>query len=141
MPQDFIQLADGFYVSPQITPADIKKAGALGITTIINNRPDHEEAGQPLGEEIEKAAKDAGMTYIAIPISHGGITDEDLIRFDEAVASAGPVLGFCRTGTRSTILRAVAAARSGRDVSEIIAEAATAGYDLSAQRAMLEGLT
>ena len=120
-------------VAGQIAPADIAAARAEGVTTIINNRPDGEQAGQPTGAEIEAAAAEAGLAYVAIPVTHAGIAPAQV----EAMASAlgraeGKVLAFCRSGTRSTMLWALAEAKRGRDPDELAALAAAAGYDVGA---------
>lgn len=142
MASDFIKLADGFFVAPQITPADVETARAVGITLIINNRPDGEETGQPEGAAIAAAAAAAGIAYVAIPVSGAGIGPEHLDAFDRAVAGAeGGVLAYCRSGTRSTVLRAMANARAGEPVDSIIDEAAEAGYNIAGQRRALEALS
>lgn len=141
MAPGFIKLADGFFVAPQIAPEDVLPAKAMGVTLIINNRPDGEEPGQPRGAAIEAAAKSAGVAYVAIPVSGAGIGPEHLDAFDRAVAAAGGgVLAYCRSGTRSTVLRAMAAARAGVAVDAIIEEAAEAGYNIAGQRRALEAL-
>jgi uncharacterized protein (TIGR01244 family) len=51
----------------------------------------------------------------------------------EAMAEAleqGPVLAFCRSGTRSTCLWALARSSRGADPDILIRDAAEAGYDL-----------
>jgi uncharacterized protein (TIGR01244 family) len=134
MAANFIQLAEGFYVSPQLTPDDIAEAVDLGVALIINNRPDGEEPGQPAGAEIEAAARAAGVGYVAIPISGMGINEAGLDAFDKAITgSAGPILAFCRSGTRSTMLRAFANARAGVEADDIIEEARRAGYGIAGQ--------
>lgn len=141
MTAKFIPLAEGFYVSPQIAPQDIETAKALGVTLVINNRPDHEEPGQPDGAEIEAAAKAAGLSYVAIPVSGMGIGPSHIDAFIAAVTdNDGGVLAFCRSGTRSTVLRAFARARDGDPVDAIIDEAAQAGYNIAGQRRALEAL-
>ncbi len=141
MPPRFIKLADGFFVAPQIAPADVEAAKALGVTLIINNRPDGEEPGQAKGVAIEAAALAAGIAYVAIAVSGAGIGPQHLDAFDRAVAAAeGGVLAFCRSGTRSTVLRAMANARAGEPVDSIIDEAAEAGYNIAGQRRALEAL-
>lgn len=145
MSAKFTPLAEGFLVSPQIAPGDVDAAKALGVTLIINNRPDGEEPGQPASADIEKAARSAGLDYAAIPISGMGINPSHLDAFDEAIASnaaknKGGVLAFCRSGTRSTVLRAYAEARAGVPVDDIIEEARQAGYNISGQRRALEAL-
>lgn len=142
MASGFIKLADGFFVAPQITPADVETARAVGITLIINNRPDGEETGQPEGAAIAAAAAAAGIAYVAIPVSGAGIGPEHLDAFDRAVREAGGgVLAYCRSGTRSTVLRAMANARAGEPVDSIIDEAAEAGYNIAGQRRALEALS
>lgn len=137
----FTPLAGDFYVSPQIRPADIAEAKALGVTLIINNRPDGEELGQPKGAEIEAAARAAGISYVAIPVSGMSIGSSQIDALDKAVAgNDGPVLAFCRSGTRSTVLRAYARARAGDPVDDIIREAAGAGYNIAGQKAALIAL-
>lgn len=142
MSNRFIKLADGFFVSPQITPAEVSQAKSDGITLIINNRPDGEEAGQPDGDTIAEAAREAGIDYVAIPVGPMGINETMLQQFADAIAgNDGAVLAYCRTGTRSTMIRALSEARGGRDIDAIIAEAHAAGYDLSGRRDMLRSMT
>lgn len=141
MAPTFIKLADGFFVAPQIRPGDVAAANDLGVTLIINNRPDGEELGQPKGAEIEAAARAAGLDYVAIPVSGMGIGPGHLDAFDAAVSGCkGGVLAYCRSGTRSTVLRAFARARAGDPVDDIINEAADAGYNIAGQRRVLEAL-
>lgn len=139
MSDKFRKLAENVWVSPQVEPADIAAAKALGVTLVINNRPDGEEPGQPAGAEIEAAAKAAGLSYAAIPVDRRGLSPDHLDAFDAAIAeNAGGVLAYCRSGMRSTTVRAFARARVGDDADAIIAEAADAGYDISGHRAALE---
>jgi uncharacterized protein (TIGR01244 family) len=115
-------------VAGQIAPTDVAEAAAAGIKTIINNRPDGEEPGQPTSAEIETAARTAGLDYRHIPVA-GGFSQAEV----EAMADAleqGPALAFCRSGTRSTYLWALARARQGEDGETIVRAGAEAGYDL-----------
>lgn len=142
MSDNFISLSDGFRVSGQLQPEDIAAAKALGVTLIINNRPDGEALGQPKGADIERAARAAGLSYIAIPVGAAGIGDRQLDDFDAALAAnSGSVLAFCRTGTRSTMVWALAEARAGAPVEEIVRKAADAGYDLRNIAPRLEALS
>lgn len=137
----FIPLADDYYVSPQIRPEDVAAAKSLGVTLIINNRPDGEEVGQPTGALIEAAAKAAGIDYKAIPIRGMAIGPAEIAALNAAVSDRnGKVLAFCRSGTRSTVLRAYARAQAGDDANAIINEAAAAGYNIAGQRRTLEAL-
>lgn len=134
----FRKLDDTISVAGQITPQDIADAAAQGFTFVINNRPDNEQPGQPTAAEIEAAAKAAGLGYRAIPITHAGFSEDQVVEMQEALEAApGPVLAFCRSGTRSTLVWALARARMGEDANALQAKAESAGYDLSPIRALL----
>lgn len=138
---EFRVLSPTMLASPQIKPADIEAAAAAGVTLVVNNRPDGEAPDEPQGPEIEAAARAAGMDYIAIPIGGSGFSEPQVAAMQEALASAkGKVLGYCRSGTRSTLLWSLAQARSGRDPEEIAAAASAAGYDVSPVRAVMDML-
>ena len=126
----FIRITDSVSVAPQISPEDVALAAAQGFRTIVNNRPDGESLDQPDGALIEAAAAAAGMAYVAIPIDQTGFNLEQV----EAMVGAlkhGPVLAFCRSGTRSCNLWALASARQGGDAAAIIAAASAGGYNVA----------
>lgn len=134
----FRTLDPSISVFGQIAPADVAAAREQGFTTIINNRPEGEEPGQPTGAEIEAAATAAGLAYVAIPVSPGGFSPAQVEQMAAALDKAdGPVLAFCRSGTRSTFLWALARHIMGDDGETLIAKAAGAGYDLNPIRPML----
>ncbi len=115
----FKTLDDGIYVAPQISVAHVADAKALGVTLIINNRPDDEAPDQTPGAEIEAAAVEAGMDYIAIPITHSGFSEPQVKAMVDALERTdGPVLAYCRSGTRSTNLWALAMASLGGHPAE-----------------------
>lgn len=96
------KISDTFFVSPQIQYGDVEKLAAQGFTTIINNRPDGEEASQPLSKALEKAARVADVNYHYIPVRPGRATADDKARFKNILDEAqGPVLAFCRSGMRA----------------------------------------
>jgi len=123
-------LSPGFSVSGQIGPEDVPDIAALGFGHIVNNRPDREVPGQPDGAAIEAAAHAAGLGYTAIPVDHGGFSVEQVAAMSACMLSPKPVLAFCRSGTRSAGLWALASASRGVLGEEIVAAAADAGYDL-----------
>lgn len=99
------RLAPSYSVSPQIQPEEMAALKAAGFRCIVNNRPDHEEPGQPTSAVIEAAAGRLGLAYRFIPVEPGTLDDADALALSETVASAGgPVLAFCRTGNRSAKL-------------------------------------
>lgn len=128
---DIRTIDDQIAVSPQITPEDILELARLGFKTLVANRPDAEEPGQPAMGDLEAAAREQGLEWVYQPVDSGNILDSDVDRFDQMIRQAsGPVMAFCRTGTRSTILWALSSAR--RDpVEDIVKKARKAGYDLS----------
>lgn len=128
---DLKRINEHVSVSGQIQPGDIAALKEAGFTAIINNRPDDESPDQPASAEIEAAAKAAGLDYYAIPLGREGVSP-DMVEKTKSVleGSAGPVFAFCRSGTRSTTLWALSQAGEV-DASEIISQAAEAGYDMS----------
>ena len=129
---DFRRVTDDFSVSSQIELADVTAAAAQGFTLVINNRPDGEQPGQPSSAEVEAAAKAAGLDYVHIPVV-GSPTPDQVEANRVAIAGAeGPVLAFCRSGTRSIVTWCIGQAISGkRGRVELTALGREAGYDLS----------
>lgn len=125
-------------VSPQIGVEDVARLKAAGFVAIINNRPDGEDATQPPGAVIAEAATAAGLRYFAIPLGRDGVREELIEATRQALDSIeGPVLAYCRSGTRSTTLWALS--QAGRDAAgDIIGKAAGAGYDISHLRGHLD---
>lgn len=125
------QLDDNTLVSGQITAEQVAELKRQGVTMIVNNRPEGEEAGQPTGAEIERAAEDAGIAYRAIPIRRG-IGPADVEAMAEALcATDGKLLAYCRSGTRSTLAWAVARRHQGASIEELEEAADRVGVDLT----------
>nr|WP_294850290.1 TIGR01244 family sulfur transferase [uncultured Sphingomonas sp.] len=125
------QLDEKTLVNGQIVPADIVTLKALGVTHIINNRPDFEDEGQPTSDELEAAAEAAGIVYRHIPIARGmGPSDIEDMREAIAEAKNGKLFAFCRSGNRSTLAWAVAKSEDGTTREELERCAASAGFSL-----------
>ena len=138
---DFRRLNENVLVSPQLELEDIAAAAAAGVAMIVNNRPDGEDPYAPQGDAIEAAATAAGINYIAIPIGHSGFSEPQVDAMIAALEQAeGPILAYCRSGTRSTLLWALAAAKQGESPDTIARMAAQAGYDVSPIRPMIDML-
>lgn len=138
----FIRLTDDIFVAPQITVEAVAEARQLGIALIINNRPEDESSDQTPGETIEAAARAAGIDYVAIPVGHSGFSQPQVDAMVAALdAAEGNILAYCRSGTRSTLLWALAEAKSGADPETLSDIAGQAGYDLSPIRPLLDMLT
>lgn len=137
----FRKLTDTMYASPQIAVDDVAEAQAMGIRLIVNNRPEGESEDQIPGSAIEQAARDAGIDYVAIPVTQAGFSEAQVSAMSRAIKqSEGPVLAYCRSGTRSTLLWSLAEASRGTNPQKIAARAANAGYDVSPVRAMIDML-
>lgn len=137
----FRQITDTVFASPQIGPEAIAQAKALGIARIVNNRPEGESEDQTPGPEIEAAARAEGIDYVAIPVTHAGFSQGQVDAMAQALDGAGgPVLAYCRSGTRSTLLWALARAKAGDDPDAIASQAAAAGYDVAPVRQLIEML-
>jgi len=136
------KIDDSVSVAPQIAPEDVADLAAAGFVAIVNNRPDGEDAGQPEGAAVRAAAEVAGLAYTEIPVTQAGFSHPQIDAMVQALDSAGgPVLAFCRSGTRSCNLWALAQAKQGRDPDVLIAKGREAGYDLSGLRPLLEALS
>ena len=137
----FRKLNDMIFASPQIGLDEVAEAKAQGIALIINNRPEGESDDQTPGAVIEAAAKTAGIAYVAIPVTQAGFSEAQVQAMGKAIsAAAGPVLAYCRSGTRSTLLWALAEASSGVDPAVIATQASQAGYDITPVRPMVDML-
>ncbi len=135
----FKQLDDTMFASPQITPVQVREAAAQDITLIVNNRPDDEDPEQPAGAAIASAAREAGIDYVAIPVTHAGFSLPQVEAMQKALdANHGKTLGFCRSGTRSALLWALTQAHRGHDPDTIAEQAQAAGYDVAPVRSIMD---
>ena len=134
---DIRQVTPEFAVAPQLSEDDFAAIAAAGFKAVINNRPDGEVPGQIPDAEARKAAAAARLQYVAIPVS-GGATPAQVDATVKALGELkGPVLAYCRSGTRSITTWALAQAKL-RSADEIISLAKGAGYDLAALKPTLD---
>ncbi len=125
------KLSDSYAVAPQITPEDVPSLAQNGFRSIMCNRPDGEEFGQPDFAQIEAAAEAAGLEIRWVPIVSGAVTPEALEAFRTALDDMpGPMLAYCRSGTRCAMLWAITQSGTLPD-DEIIAATRAAGYDMA----------
>jgi uncharacterized protein (TIGR01244 family) len=106
MTLDFRWLTPDFATAGQVTADDIAQAAAAGFRSVINNRPDFEGGpSQPTSQAIEQAAGAAGLDYAFLPVQSAYQTPAEVARMHELLqALPKPVLGFCRSGTRTANL-------------------------------------
>ncbi|WP_345816687.1 TIGR01244 family sulfur transferase (plasmid) [Paraburkholderia sp. PREW-6R] len=134
------ELAPNLSVSSQLSLADIGEAKARGFLSVIVNRPDAEQPGQPTIAEMREAARAVGLGFAAIPVLPGKATADDASKFSSALETLnGPVIAYCRTGVRAATLWALSVGAS-IEPGEILQRITAVGYDLNALRPRLEEL-
>lgn len=134
---DLRTLSPSYSVSPQITPEDIHAIAGAGFKSVMCNRPDGEELGQPDFASIEAVAKAEGLDVRWVPIVSGGVHRSDLDAFRAALEDMpGPMLAYCRSGTRCAMLWAITQYGTLPD-AEILSATQAAGYDMSGLLAQL----
>lgn len=119
-------------------PQDMAEAAARGVTLAINNRPDGEAFDQFDAASLREAAEAAGLAYLHIPIEAEFSGDKVEALLAAMQGAEGRVLLFCRSGTRSTYLWALARARDGAMPEAVAGAAARAGYDVMPIRRWLK---
>lgn len=130
---DIRQVTETFAVSPQISVEDVQTIADAGYKTIICNRPDGEQDGQPAFDAIAAKAEELGLAMHEVPVASGMFGPHHVEQMAQKLAEAdGKVLAYCRSGTRSIMLWAFNEVRS-RPRDEVLALTQAAGYDLSQQ--------
>lgn len=137
---DIRPLSSNYAVSPQIEPSDFPAIKAAGFTTVINNRPDAEIPPTHHAEEMRKAAEAVGLRFEENPITGGALTMDNVTAQYAAIETAdGPVLAYCASGNRSSIVWSLA--QAGMMTPDDILDAAErAGYQLAHLRPQIEAL-
>ncbi len=106
------QLDNQVSAAGQLYDEDLAELARQGVKTIINNRPDGEEPGQPTAGHAAEMAARYGMTYHYIPVGRDGPTEQAVEQFATVLREAqGPVVAHCRTGMRSSRLYTLAKPR------------------------------
>ena len=125
------QLDDRTLVSGQIAPDEVAGLGGQGVTMLVNNRPDDEEAGQPLSAR-DRGSGRSGRDRLPLRSDHPrhrpGRRRGDAP--SDARTGDGKLLAFCRSGTRSALAWALAQREEGASREEIEARLTEAGFDL-----------
>ena len=134
---DIRRISPDYAVSPQIEPEDLPEIAAQGFRTVVCNRPDSENPMELSSEVMRVAVEAAGLRFVDNPVTHPTMTPER-IATQAAAMENGPVLAYCASGTRSSVLWSLAQAGK-MPADDIIAAAARAGYDLSGLRPRLGG--
>lgn len=134
----FPRLEDGLHVAAQIRPEDLPAIAAAGFRSLICNRPDGEAADQADMDSIEAAASRLGLPLRRVPVVGSAISEADIAAQRAALdALPRPILAYCRSGNRCSVLWALVRA-DALPADSIIECARGAGYDLSALRPWLQ---
>lgn len=134
------QITPTYFVSPQVEPADMATAAAAGITTVICNRPDVEVPPALQADAIEAAAQAAGLEFIRLPLTHHSMTPDTIAaQASHIEETPGPVLAYCASGTRCTVIWCLGQA-GHIATDDILAAARAGGYDLDSLRPTLDAL-
>ncbi|WP_054311008.1 TIGR01244 family sulfur transferase [Mesorhizobium sp. 1M-11] len=101
------QISETYSVSPQISVEDVAAIKAAGFKSVICNRPDNEDPGQPSADEIKAAVEAAGLEFRWVPVISGQMTAQNVEDQAQALDTLPePVFAYCRSGTRCTNLYA-----------------------------------
>lgn len=130
-----------YFVSPQIAAEDLQTLAEAGFKAVICNRPDAEVPPSHQAEAIRVAAEAAGLRFEELPLTHQTMTTENIAKQRElAEICDGPVLAYCASGTRCSIVWALGHA-GDMTPDTILSKTAAAGYQLDNLRPTLEQLT
>ncbi|MGR3503574.1 TIGR01244 family sulfur transferase [Pseudaestuariivita sp.] len=137
---DIRQITPTYAVTEQITPDDVPAIKDAGFTAVICNRPDAEVPPALSAATLQAAVEGAGLAFHVLPLTHQTMHAENVARHAELAASApGPVLAYCASGTRSTVVWALGQAGT-QPVDDILRQAADGGYNLDGLRPTLEAM-
>ena len=137
---DIRPLAEGYAVSPQIAPEDAAELAARGFRVVICNRPDSENPPDLQADAVRAAVEAAGMRFVLNDFAGPGMTPDHIAAQGAALEAAeGPVLAYCASGTRSTVVWALS--QAGRlPAAQMIDAAARQGYQIAGLQPKIEEL-
>lgn len=138
MTLDIRRLTDAYSVAPQIAPEDLAAVKAMGFVLVIDNRPDAEIPGDLQAIAMAEAARAAGLGFAVNPITPGQFTPDLVARQRATIeAAGGPVLAYCASGNRSTVVWELV--NAGRlQIDDMLRIAAEAGYSHEQFRPLIE---
>ena len=106
---NYRQITENYSVSGQIIPEEVAAIKAAGFQSVICNRPDGEQPGQPSADSVRAAVEAAGLEFRHIPVVSGQLTAADVAEQAAALDSLpGPVFAYCRSGARCASLFSLA---------------------------------
>ncbi|MGP6089629.1 TIGR01244 family sulfur transferase [Antarctobacter jejuensis] len=133
-------ITDRYHVSPQIEPGDAPAIKAAGYSLVICNRPDNEVPPMLQAAAMRAAVEAEGLRFEVLPLTHQTMTAENILKQSDLADSAeGPVLAYCASGTRCSVIWALGHAEE-MGAEGVLEATAKAGYNLSGLRPTLETL-
>jgi len=137
---DIRPLTPHYAVSPQISPEDVPLIAEAGFSAVICNRPDAENPPERHAAAMAEAAQAVGLQFHNLPLTHQTMTPENVARQRDLIdAATGPVLAYCASGTRSSVIWSLGQA-GHLSTDEILAATAQAGYQLDQLRPALDAM-
>src|SRR5690606_20040952 len=127
----FTAISQKLSVSEQPNIRGIRLFHDHGFRTLINNRPDNEEASQPSSAAERQEAERCDLAYAFIPVTNDTITEADVRAFQRVLEQAqAPVVAHCKTGMRSLNLYLIGEALDGRmSAEEVVEFGSSRGFD------------
>ena len=139
---NFICIDKNYYVSPQIEPHQISDIADKGFVKIICNRPDFEVPPSLSSLAMADLAAKAKIEFHILELTHETMTPENILKQRKIFMDAsGPVLAYCASGTRCSVIWALGEAMTGNNINYILEKTSAAGYNLSSLTASMRNLS
>ena len=133
------KLDDDYWTAGYITPQDVKMAADCGFKSIVNILPKDDTDQHMTDDEAQALTKSAGLDYRYMPLYGHQVNNEYIATaYGSMVAELPePVLTYCRSGTRVTLLWAMI--RAGKlTIDDMLDRALDNGYDIEVIKDDLE---
>ena len=131
-------LSPDYSVASQIAVADVATIAEAGFKSVICNRPDQENPETHQIAAIKAEVIAAGLEFAENVFAPSTFGPDKIQRQSELLQELpSPVLAYCASGTRCSIVWAFAHA-SSMDIDSILTATTSAGYQLSHLRPQLE---
>ena len=131
-------LSPDYSVASQIAVADVATIAEAGFKSVICNRPDQENPETHQIAAIKAEVIAAGLEFAENVFDPSTFGPDKIQRQSELLQELpSPVLAYCASGTRCSIVWAFAHA-SSMDIDSILTATTSAGYQLSHLRPQLE---
>lgn len=135
---DLRQITATYSVTPQIEPSDVATLAAMGVKTLICNRPDSENPPALQAATMQAEAEAHGIAFVFNPFQGHTMNQDHVDEQADAIAgSEGPVVGYCASGNRCTVVWAFGAAGTV-GVDDIINIGQSHGYPFEQMRSALD---